>query len=140
VRRDLALCFALYVPHLAEEALTRMHDDPIVVTAFEPLSGLSSRHAAYLVFQVMLVLAIGMTLVFSLGGRARLAVMVGLGLAFVAESHHALRAARGLAYNPGLFTSLPMPIVGAYVLGRVARAWPGLSATRTTLRLDAGPS
>ena len=134
MRRALAVCLALYVPHLAEEAMTRMHDDPLIVSAFEPLSGLSARHAAYLVFQIMLAMALGMTLLFSLGGRARLAVMAGLGVAMILEGHHALRAIRSLAYNPGLFTSLPMPFAGALVLARLART------ARSSLRLSPEPS
>jgi hypothetical protein len=134
VRRALAACLALYVPHLTEEAMTRMHDDPLIVSAFGPLSGLSARHAAYLVFQIMLAVALGMTLLFSLGGRSRLAVMAGLGVAMILEGHHALQAIRSFAYNPGLVTSLPMPFAGAIVLARLARL------ARSSLRLPAEAS
>ena len=131
MRRELALCLALYAPHLAEEALTGMHDDPIVVSVMAPLASLPPRHAAYLVFQVMLGLALAMTLLFSLGGPARLALMGALGAALLAEAHHAVRAVAAGAYNPGLVTSLPMPLVGAVVVARVARAWPGRVGSST---------
>jgi hypothetical protein len=134
VRRALAACVALYVPHLTEEAMTRMHDDPLIVSAFEPVSDLSARHAAYLVFQIMLVMALGMTLLFSLGGKPRLAVMACLGVAMILEGHHALRAIGSLAYDPGLVTSLPMPFAGALVLARLARG------PRSSLRLSPEPS
>ena len=65
--RWLGLCLAVYAPHLLEEALTRMYDDPLIVYAFEPLSHLSTRHSTYLVFQMMLAVALGMTFLFSLG-------------------------------------------------------------------------
>ena len=64
----LALATAAYVPHLIEEALTGMHDDPLVVAALAGLAQLSTRHAAYLVFQAMFVLVLASTLAFALGG------------------------------------------------------------------------
>lgn len=130
--RLLGVAIALYVPHLAEEALTHMHDDPLIVTALAPLAELSARHASYLVFQVMLALTLATTLMFSLGGRARLAVMTVLGLALLAEGHHVLRALATLHYDSGLVTSLPMPLFGAYLLRHILRAPPRGSAIAIT--------
>lgn len=111
--RWLFACLVMYAPHLLEEALTHMHDDRLIVAAFEPLSGLSARHAAYLVFQVMLAASLVMTFLVALGGRARLAVMGILAFALLAESHHVIRALCTLRYDSGLVTSLPMPVAGA---------------------------
>jgi hypothetical protein len=122
VRRWLGLCLLVYAPHLVEEALTRMYDDTLIVSAFEPLAELSPRHATYLVFQIMLAAALAMTFLFSLGGRARLSVMAVLGFALLCESHHAVRALGTLHYDSGLITSLPMPIVGALLLRKIFTA------------------
>ena len=117
--RWLALVLAVYVPHVLEEALTGMHDDPLIVAALAPLESLTARHSAYLVFQIMLLASLGLTLLFSLGDRARRLVLLGLGVALAMESHHALRALFTHAYNPGLLTSLPMPVVGFLVMRRL---------------------
>jgi len=119
VKAWLALALAGYAPHLAEESLTGMHDDPLIVAAFRPLSDLSARHATYLVFQIMLLLLLGTTLLFSLGGRPQRLVMLLLGVALLAESHHVIRALGTLQYNSGLATSLPLPVTGVLLLRRV---------------------
>ena len=130
MNRLLALALVLYVPHLAEEALTHMHDDPLIVAAFTPFAQLSARHSAYLVFQVMLVLTLSTTLLFSLGGRAQVLVLGVVAVALVAGGHHLVRAGLSVAANSGLLTSLPMPVVGAYLLRRVVVAWRAGAALR----------
>ena len=117
--RWLLLVLAAYAPHLVEEALTGMSDDPLIVAAYAPFAGLSARHAAYLVFQLMLALSLGVALLTSLGGRAHVVLLAGLALALLAESHHVLRALVTHTYNSGLVTSLWMPIVGALLARKV---------------------
>jgi hypothetical protein len=122
MKRLLGLALALYLPHLLDEALTGMHDDPLIVAAYARLAHLGARHAAYLVFQVTLALGLGATFLFARGGRARLTVMGVLGLALLAEAHHAVRALSTLSYDSGLCTSLPLPFLGALVVHRVIAA------------------
>ena len=114
-------CLVAYAPHLLEEHLTGMWNDAVIVTAFEPLSAMPARQAAYLLFQAMLALSLGMTFLVSLGGKWRDVVMVGLAAALVAEAHHVVRALATHEYNSGLVTSLPMPVVGAAILWRLFR-------------------
>jgi hypothetical protein len=121
--RLLRIAFALYVPHLVEEGLTGMHDDALIVRAFEPLASLSPRHASYLVFQIMLAITLLTTFLFAAGGRQRLVVVSVIGFSLVAEAHHLLRALWTLHGNSGLVTSLPMPIFGVYMLRRVIQEW-----------------
>jgi hypothetical protein len=120
--RLLALAIALYVPHLAEEAMTGMHDDPIIATSLAPLTELSPRHAAYLVFQIMIVVALATTLAFARGGHWRLVVMFVVGTSLLAEVHHLIRGTFTLHYNPGLLTAFPLPVLGAYVLHHIVRS------------------
>lgn len=117
--RWLLLVLAVYAPHLLEEALTGMSDDPIIVAAYAPLASLSARHAAYIVFQLMLVLSLVMTLLASLGHRAHWVLQGGLAVALLGESHHILRALVAHTYNSGLVTALPMLIVGVLLARRV---------------------
>jgi hypothetical protein len=133
----LGLATIVYLPHLAEEALTKMHDDPLIVSALAPLSQLSPRHAAYLVFQTMLALTLMTTFAFGKGGKWRLVVMAVIAVSLLAEGHHLVRAAMTLRYNSGLVTSLPMPALGAYLLYRVTRAWnAAVPRSLRTLALD----
>jgi hypothetical protein len=122
--RLLAIATLLYLPHLAEEAMTGMHDDPIIALALAPLLTLAPRHAVYLMFQGMLLVTLTTTLMFARGGLTRLFVVGAVGLALLGESHHLCRALFTLRYNPGLVTSLPMPLFGAHLLRVVRRAWP----------------
>jgi uncharacterized protein with HXXEE motif len=119
MNRLMQLCFGLYVPHLLEEAFTKMYDDPLIVFALRPLSGFSPGHAAYLVFQLMMAASLAMTYLYGLGGRFRDAVMVVLSVALLCESHHVLRSLASHQYNPGLLTSLPMPVLGAFIMRAV---------------------
>jgi hypothetical protein len=122
VTRALGLAVALFVPHLIEEALTGMHDDALIVAAYAPLVALGPRHAAYLVFQLTFALGLGATWLFSLGGRARLAVVGAFAITLLAEAHHAVRAVSTLSYDSGLLTSLPLPFVGFFLARRAVRA------------------
>ncbi len=126
-RRELetriAWAFAAYLPHLLEEALTGMHEDPVVAPALSLLLELPPRHAVYLTFQLMMVLLLAAIVAYSRGGRPRLLVLGAIGVALLGEAHHVVRAVATLSPNSGLVTSLPMPFVGSLLLGAVARAW-----------------
>ena len=128
--RRLALVLAVYAPHLVEEHVTGMWNDRLIRAAFAPLEALPARQSAYLVFQIMLAIGLAMTWAYSRGGRSRDAVLAGLGLSLLAESHHVVRAVGSFAYDSGLVTSLPMPLVGAFVLVSIVRA-PSRAANAT---------
>ena len=115
MKRLLLASLLVYAPHLLEEHFTGIDDEPWMAFALGPFAGLSPSHAAYLVFQVMLALALAMTFAFSLGGKPQRAVMSALGISLVAESHHLVRLVISHHYNSGLVTSLPMPLVGALI-------------------------
>lgn len=132
MKQWILACLLVYAPHLLEEHLTGMWNDTLIVAAFEPLSSMPARQSAYLLFQAMLALALGMTLLVSLGGKWRDFVVVGLAAALVAESHHVVRAIATHEYNSGLATSLPMPVVGALILWRLFRRRSDSIALATT--------
>ena len=117
--RGLGWALALYLPHLAEEYARGMYDDPIVALAYRPLTALPPRQGAYLLFQLMLVLALGMAFLVAQGGRGRAAVEALLAVALLAETHHLLRALFTGHANPGLWTAAPMPVLGVVTLRRL---------------------
>jgi hypothetical protein len=121
----LAATAAVYLPHLAEEALTGMHDDAIIVWVAgvldrsDVLASLTPRHAVYLTFQLTLALLLVATWLTSLGGRWRDLVLFALGLSLLGESHHVVRWLVTHHASSGLVTSLPMPLLGVLILRRV---------------------
>lgn len=123
-RRALLLALAVYVPHLLQEHVEGMWRDPVVAPALAPLAGMSGSQAGYVVFQIMFAGLLALPAVWMIGPRARALLLGALGLALVAESHHVVRAIASGATNAGLWTSLPMPLVGALVVWRAARQPP----------------
>jgi hypothetical protein len=119
MKRWLLLVLVVYAPHLLEEHLTGMWNDPLIARALEPVAALPAREAAYATFQAMLIVALVMTYAFSRGGLARRAVLGSLAVALVCEAHHLVRAAATLSYNSGLLTALPMPILGGFLLWKL---------------------
>jgi hypothetical protein len=112
----LGLALGFYLPHLLEEAITGMHDDTLIVAAYDLVAPLGPRHAAYLVFQVTFALGLVMTVLLDRGVRGRVLVLGGLGIALLAETHHVVRAIVMHAYNSGLVTALPLPWIGLRLL------------------------
>ena len=121
MQRWLLMVLVVYAPHLLEEHFTGMWNDPLIVRAFSPLAAMPPREAFYLVFQLMLGLALLMTYAFSRGEAGRRIVLAPLGIALLVESHHIVRAVVTHSYNSGLATALPMPVVGAWVLWKTLR-------------------
>jgi len=118
MKRLVATALVLEGAHLLEEALTGMHDDPIIVAAYAPFAPLGARHAAYLIFQVTFALGLLACALVALG--ARRIVAFAFGLVLLAESHHVLRAIYTHSANSGLVTSLALPVLGALLLGKLA--------------------
>ncbi len=132
--RLLEVSVAFYLLHILEEALGPMHDDPIIVAAYEGLAPLGARHAAYLVFQITFSLGLVGMLLVSHRGLGRRALFAVLGAALVAELHHPVRALLAWASNPGLITSLPLPLFGALLLYRALLGSPGREKTSPSRR------
>jgi hypothetical protein len=136
--RLVGIATLVYLPHLTEEALTGMANDPIIVfvsrwlAQISVLARLGEREAAYLAFQVTFAVALVAAWLFARGGRSQVFVLVALGLALVAEAHHPIRALALQRIGPGLTTSLPMPFAGIFVIGEALRY--GTSLARGGLR------
>ena len=119
MRRWLLLAIIVYAPHLLEEHLTGMWNDPLIVQAYAPLAALPAREAAYLLFQTMLGLGLLMTYAFSQGVSGRRLVLAAVAIALLCESHHLIRAVLTHSYNSGLATALPMPAAGSWILWKL---------------------
>jgi hypothetical protein len=119
MKRLLFAAICVYAPHLLEEYLTRMWDDPLLAPALHLFAGWSVDHAVYCMFQVMFALLCITVLAFSYAGRPRNLVMTAFAVALLAESHHAIRFLISHQYNSGLVTSFAMPIVGALIFRKL---------------------
>jgi hypothetical protein len=131
MRRLLGIAIAFYIPHLLDEALTRMHDDRLIVAAYAMLAPLGARPAAYLAFQLTFALGLAMTWLFARGGVARRIVMAALAVALLAESHHIVRALFTFTFNSGLVTSLPLPWIGLLIVRHLASSRKKLTCSTT---------
>jgi hypothetical protein len=119
MQRRLLLALVVYAPHLLEEHLTGMWNDPLIVRAFAPLAALPARQAAYLLFQIMLGMSLLMTYAFSCGRAGRRIVLGAIAVALLCESHHVIRAVATHSYNSGLVSAWPMPALGAWILWKL---------------------
>ena len=79
----------------------------------------SPRHASYATFQIMMMVSLTMTLLFSLGGNFQKVVMTVLAFSLLAESHHAIRFLISHHTNSGLVTSFAMPVVGILIFRKL---------------------
>lgn len=112
---------AVYAPHLLEEHVADMANDPIILAVTSPFMHVPVGEAMYATFQATLIFSLVMLALYAVGGWARMLVLAGLGVALLAEAHHLVRAALTLSWNAGLFTAAPMPLLGAALLSVVAR-------------------
>jgi hypothetical protein len=133
VKRLLRVAALFQLVHLADEALSGMHDDPIIAAAYDLVAPLGPRHAAYLVFQITFALAVIAAL-----SPPRLVHFVS-GLALVAEGHHTIRAICMHHANSGLFTSLPLPILGALLCFTTSSSPWASAASSSVSRLSWPP-
>jgi hypothetical protein len=115
MKRLIFAAIYVYAPHLFEEHFTGMADDPLIVFAFSHFQNENARHASYAVFQIMMMVTLVSTLLFSLGGAPKKFVMAVLAFSLLAESHHVVRFLISHHYNSGLLTALPMPVVGILI-------------------------
>ena len=122
----------VYAPHLVEENLTRIWEDPFLAPALHVVASWSPQHALYCAFKITFALFCIVTLAFSVDGLPRKIVVGAFAIALLAESHHATRFLISHHYNSGLVTSLPMPLVGVFVLFRIFSRKEILSCSTTS--------
>jgi len=113
----------LFIAHGLEEYFTGFYDvDSIFYLAFKLFENMSIFQATFLLFQIMLwVLLIISYLI--LMRKWILGLLTLLGLVFVFELHHLIKALLFLGYYPGLITAFLFPIAGFFYWKELMKMW-----------------
>ena len=105
----------LFIAHGIEEMLTGFYEvDAWDRALFEPLAFLSTHGAMFATFQVMLWLMLIVSFVLLLNERMRLYALSLIGIVYLFELHHPIKALLVGGYYPGLITSLLFPIIAYF--------------------------
>ena len=109
------LSIILFIAHGTEELATGLYNvDRHVKFMFGFVENLTSIHAAFSVFQIMLWLILIISYLLILGPKWQLRLMFIPGLVFIYELHHIYKAIMVGGYYSGLITALLFPIVAFF--------------------------
>lgn len=107
------LSIPLFIAHGIEEFTTHFYDtDAWDQAIFGNLfTDLSTHGATFVTFQIMFWLLLIVAFILLMGERWRFYMITLLGMIFVFELHHPIKALLAGGYYPGLITSLGFPIL-----------------------------
>ncbi len=109
----LAVSIPIFIIHGIEEFKTHFYDiDTHSGAIFGILSTLSNHGATFITFEIMLWLLLIVSLLLIMGGRWQFYTFSLIGLVYVYEFHHIIKAISVNGYYPGLYTSLAFPFIG----------------------------
>lgn len=116
ITKKLKIIFGLSIPvfimHGIEEFITHFYDsDSHSQAIFGVFSSLSNHGATFVVFQIMLWLLLIIGFLLILGGRWQFYTFSIIGVVYLYELHHIIKAVMVQGYYPGLYTSLAFPII-----------------------------
>ncbi len=105
----------LFILHGTEEFLTGFYNlDQWDEWIFGLLPFVSTHQAMFATFQFMFWLLLAISLILFLGERQRFYMLAILGVIFVFELHHPIKALLAGGYYPGLVTSLGFPVLAFF--------------------------
>lgn len=97
--------------HGIEEFVTHFYNtDSQGQAIFGLFSSLSNHGATFITFQIMLWLLLVVSLLLLLGGKWQFYTFSVIGVVYIYELHHIIKALITQGYYPGLYTSLVFPI------------------------------
>lgn len=116
ITNNLKLIFGLsilvFIAHGIEEFITHFYDsDSHSQAIFGIFSSLSNHGATFVIFQIMLWLLLTISLLLLLGGKWQFYTFSIIGIIYIYEFHHIIKAIGAQGYYPGLYTSLAFPII-----------------------------
>ena len=110
-----ALSIPLFIVHGIEEILTGFYAvDAWDQFLFTPFATLSPHGVMFVTFQLMFWLLLVVSLVLLSGEHWRLRMLGIIGLVYVFELHHPIKAILAGGYYPGLITSLFFPVLAYF--------------------------
>jgi len=112
----------IFIVHGVEEYVTGFYNvDSHANFLFGYFYTLPTPQATFLLFQVMLWLALVISALLISGEKWRLRLMVVPGLIYIYELHHFWKAIEIGGYYPGVLTALAFPIVGLFYWGELLK-------------------
>ena len=124
LKKLVFLSTLLLILHGIEEIFTGFYDvDPISTFVFKPFLAMGLYQATFLVFQIMLWLALILLSVLIIGGKWRLIVLTIPGFFLIFEIQHVIEALVRGSYYPGLITALFLPILGIFFWKEWLKNW-----------------
>src|SRR3989344_5164662 len=109
------LSIPLFIAHGIEEFLTGFYNlDAWDQAIFAPLASLSVHGAMFLTFQIMFWLLLIISFLLLRGERVQFYLLALLGVIYIFELHHIVKAILAGGYYPGLITSLAFPVVAVF--------------------------
>ncbi len=115
----LKLIFGISIPifiaHGVEEIFTGFYVvDAWDAYLFQPFAQLSMHGVMFVTFQLMFWLLLLVSLVLLLDEKWRFRMLAIIGVVYVFELHHIVKAVFAGGYYPGLITSLAFPIIAYF--------------------------
>lgn len=128
ITKRLKLIFGLSIPlfvaHGVEEIMTGFYNlDQWDEWIFGLLPLTSVHEAMFVTFQVMLWLLLLVSFVLLLGERWRFRTLALIGVIYVFELHHVIKAVSAGGYYPGLITALLFPIFAYFFWSEWLKVW-----------------
>lgn len=115
LQRIFALSIPVFILHGIEEFVTHFYDiDSHDQAIFGLLSSLSTHGATFVVFQIMFWLLLIIALLLLMGKKYQFYTFSIIGIVYLYESHHILKAISAGGYYPGLYTSLAFPVLAFF--------------------------
>lgn len=103
----------VFVAHGLEEYFNGFYNaDPIFKFFFHYFDAMPIPQATFLLFQIMLWVALIIFAFLLLSEKWRLRLMIIPGLIYILELHHFLEALVSAGYYPGAITAIAFPIIG----------------------------
>src|SRR3989338_7212752 len=113
LKNIFALSIPVFMAHGLEEYFTGFYNiDWSTKLAFGFLNEMSVPQATFLVFQIMLWLALIVFAFLVTSEKWRLRLMFLLGIIFIVELHHPWSVIESWGYYPGAITSIPLLALG----------------------------
>lgn len=110
-----ALSIPLFIAHGIEEIITGFYAvDAWDAYLFQPFAQLSMHGVMFVTFQLMFWLLLVVSLVLLLGERWRFYMLAVIGVVYVFELHHIVKALVVGGYYPGLFTAIFFPFLAYF--------------------------
>ncbi len=126
ISQKLKTTFALSIPIFILHGIEEIYTGFFAVDAwdaflFQPFAQLSLHGVMFVTFQIMFWLLLVVSFLLLLNERVRFYMLSIIGVVYIFELHHIIKALLAWGYYPGLITSLAFPVVAFFFWKEWAR-------------------